>query len=329
VAAALPISGLSPVILQTAYADRANLLGRLEFPRVFRGRELTPKSRRIASGVTSIDHLLGGGIVRGRISEILCPNGSGKTSLAMAFAARVTRIEAAAWIEANDSLDPESVIAAGIEPARMLWVSGNRSNLQARTAGFRPDENPDAAVSPNRGRRHLAITLLKTAEWIMAAGGFGLLVIDFGNSIRFIPQSAALRLARAAERSGAAVLVIADNRMCGTFSALTLLLNRRRANFKCTTRSSHATQSTHTTFDGQSIKARVMRNKLGGSGGIALWSTAANPSPLEGCDPDTDQDLFHRPAVLRFAPGGVAGRSTTAIAQTAISQIAIAIDGTG
>src|SRR5271168_983078 len=78
---------------------------------VFRGRELTLKHRRLASGITPLDHLIGGGIVRGRISEIIVATGTGKTSLAMAFAAKATRNEAAAWIETGDQLDPASLIA--------------------------------------------------------------------------------------------------------------------------------------------------------------------------------------------------------------------------
>ena len=59
-------------------------------------------------------------------------------------------------------------------------------------------------------RRQTATACLKAAEWILAAGGFGLLVIDFGDAIRFIPQSSALRLARIAERSGAAIIILAQ-----------------------------------------------------------------------------------------------------------------------
>ena len=109
--------------LQAGESAPVKTLDLPQFAGVFRGRELTLKDRRVASGLPSIDRLIGGGIVRGRISEILGNTGAGKTSLAMRFAAGVTRLEAAAWIETGDNLDPASLIAAGIEPARMLWVS--------------------------------------------------------------------------------------------------------------------------------------------------------------------------------------------------------------
>jgi len=274
VAAVLQISRLQPANLPTAEARPAGLIDLPESSQVFRGRELTLKTRRIVSGLDPIDRLIDGGIVRGRISEILGHTGAGKTSLAMAFAATVTRVETAAWIEVHDNLDPASMIAAGVEPARMLWVSCGHPNLPRRRSGASAfDDNAAADNETMRSgeRRQLAITSLKTAEWVLAAGGFGLVVIDFGNTLRFIPQSAALRLARAAERSGAAIIVLAQQRMCGTFAVLSLELSRRRAHFNRIARGACAT------FDGQSIEARVMRNKLGGSGGTALLSTAADP----------------------------------------------------
>lgn len=129
----------------------------------------------------------------------------------------------------------------------------------------------------NRGWRHrVAVTSLKAAEWILAAGGFGLVIIDFDATVRFLPQSAALRLARAAERSGAAVIVLGERQMCGTFAALGLTLKRHRACFN------RIRPDAPATFDGQWIEARVMRNKLGGSGRSVVWPAAVDP--LRGQD---------------------------------------------
>src|SRR5438128_3599438 len=138
--AALRNVQLNPNLLADE-TDSIKISGLAEFAGVFRGRELTLKNRRIASGIPSIDKLIGGGIIRGRISEILGNTGTGKTSLAMRFAAQVTHHEAAAWIETGDNLDPASMIAAGIEPARMLWVSCRASELSRRM---------DRAIAPSK-----------------------------------------------------------------------------------------------------------------------------------------------------------------------------------
>ena len=49
----------------------------LEFAGVFRGRELTRKDLRLPSGLPLVDSLLDGGIVRGRVSEIIGDLSSG------------------------------------------------------------------------------------------------------------------------------------------------------------------------------------------------------------------------------------------------------------
>lgn len=242
-----------------------------EFAGVFRGRELTRKDRRLSSGLLPIDSLIGGGIVRGRISEIIGAAGAGKTSLAVSFAAITTRRgEVAAWIDAVDNFDPESIAAAGVDLARMIWVSCRNSKVSRRIPLSNPDEN--GAARGQDSPRALPVASLKAAEWLLAAGGFGLVVIDFGGWTRALPQSAALRLARAAERSGIAVLVLAAHRMCGTFAALSLTLRRDRACF------SRPCSGAPVLFDGIVAEARVARNKLGGSGAAATWQAMINPA---------------------------------------------------
>src|SRR5260370_27429384 len=106
---------------------------------------------------------------------------------------------------------------------------------------------------------------LRGAELILEAGGFGVLVVDWGFENRSLRQSSALRLARWAERSGSAVLFLGPHRMCGTFSALALRLNRNSCLF------SRTGGRGPVLFDGLSIEAILVRNKLGAMGGRAQW----------------------------------------------------------
>jgi len=229
----------------------------LEFTSVFRGHELTRKDRRIPSGLWPVDNLIEGGIVRGRISEIIAEPGAGKTSLAAAFVAHVTQREAAAWIDAADDFDPLSIAAAGVELARLLWVSSHRATKGAQAG----------TPASNAARFPVVAASLKAAEWILAAGGFGLVILDFGGGAYQLPSSAALRLARAAEQSGAGVLVLAPRRICGTFAALSLTLRRQRVCF------SRCWPGAPALFEGLLLEACVTRNKLGGSGQTAKWKT--------------------------------------------------------
>ncbi|MGB6553343.1 MAG: ATPase domain-containing protein, partial [Candidatus Binataceae bacterium] len=225
-----------------------------DFAGVFRGRELTRKARRLASGIAALDALLDGGIARGRVSEIIGRPGTGRTSLAAAFAANATgRGEVIAWIDAAGAFDPTSIAAAGVELARVLWASIPQEASRARP------------VSSREGR------VLKAAEMVLEAGGFGLVVIDFGDIFRAIPDSAVLRIARAAERSGAAVIAIAPRRICGTFAALSLTMNRAGASF------SRIRPGAPALFDGLKLEPVITRNKLGGSGAITRIVAAIDP----------------------------------------------------
>ncbi len=222
----------------------------LEFAGVFRGHELTRKDRRLSSGLAPLDDLIDGGIPRGRISEITGRAGSGKTSLAASFAKSAThRGEVTAWLDASGTFDPESMAAAGVELRRMLWVSMTLTTTSTRM--------PRVASSP-LARRQSAI--IKAAELVLEAGGFGLVVLDFGDAPRALTHASALRIARAAERSGAAVIALAPWRMCGTFAALSLAATRAETSF------SQTAPGAPVTFDGLTVVAMVARNKMGGTG---------------------------------------------------------------
>jgi hypothetical protein len=241
---------------QTASAEQLQQL--LEFPGVFKGHELTRKEGRLTCGISQIDVLIGG-LARGRISEITGPISSGKTTIAASFASAASRRgEVVGWVDVPGAFDPRSLEAAGAELARIMWVSLPKKPASSR-GGF---------INKERERR----IELKAAELILEAGGFGLVVIDFG-AMRFpLSQSAALRLAHAAERSGTAVLALASNRVCGTFAALTLSMSTLRASF------SRMSKDAPALFDGLRLEALVERNKLGRFGDRAQLFAAVDPS---------------------------------------------------
>jgi recombination protein RecA len=75
------------------------------------------------TGVAAIDDLLDGGLPVGAITEMIGPESSGRTSLALSFLAQITRTgSVCAWIDVCDAFHPESASAAGIDLIRLLWV---------------------------------------------------------------------------------------------------------------------------------------------------------------------------------------------------------------
>ena len=76
-----------------------------------------------ATGFAELDALLGGGIPRGQITELVGKASSGCTSVVLSLLAEATaRQEVAAYIDAADCFDPPSAERAGVVLDRLLWV---------------------------------------------------------------------------------------------------------------------------------------------------------------------------------------------------------------
>jgi len=149
----------------------------------------------------SLDALLGGGLARGKMTE-LAGRGT-RFSIVMATLASATSIgEAAALIDGSDGFDPQLAEAAGVDLQRLLWV---RPHTMKETV---------------------------TAAEMLGATGFQLIVIDMGMRRppgRRAPDAAWVRLARVAETHGATILVSTPYALTGTTSEAMVLAQSPRA----------------------------------------------------------------------------------------------------
>jgi recombination protein RecA len=113
------------------------------------------------TGIPEIDALLHGGLPVGAISEIVGPECSGRTSLALAFVASMTQAgKVCAWVDVSDTLHPESAAAIGIDLSRLLWVR----------CGVSPAKEPSPDFS-RRGLRAAEKTPKAKTELPQAGGG--------------------------------------------------------------------------------------------------------------------------------------------------------------
>ena len=100
------------------------------------------------TGICEIDLLLHGGLPVGALSEMVGPECSGRTSLALAFVASMTQAgKVCAWVDVSDTLHPESAAAIGVDLSRLLWVRCGSSPVnaplpQAPVRGLRMAEKP-------------------------------------------------------------------------------------------------------------------------------------------------------------------------------------------
>jgi recombination protein RecA len=75
------------------------------------------------TGIGAVDEALEGGLPVGALTEMIGAECSGRTALALAFVAQVTRAEkVCAWVDVSNALSPESAAASGVDLARLLWV---------------------------------------------------------------------------------------------------------------------------------------------------------------------------------------------------------------
>jgi hypothetical protein len=218
------------VLVATSPSAARRVLASLALPGDVRLGQAGEPVRRLPSGIAALDDLLGGGLPRGRLSEIYGPVSGGKTALLLAFLAAATgRGEVTALVDLPDALHPATAHTSGVELTRLLWV--------------RPPSLKEG---------------LRCAELILAAGGFGLVAVDLGAPLpRQLRAAVWPRLARTAERAGAVLAIVANRRVAGSFATMSLDVTARQRQWS---------RGAWPLFDGLQLQLSVTRNKLGAPG---------------------------------------------------------------
>ena len=114
---------------------------------------LTPATRTIRpvapTGVSEVDELLEGGLPVGAITEMIGPESSGRTAIALSCLSQLTQAgRVCAWIDVSETLSPESAAATGIDLARLLWVRCGASRSTAKPSGEYTFALPDKYLIP-------------------------------------------------------------------------------------------------------------------------------------------------------------------------------------
>ena len=85
---------------------------------------LTPAPKMMrpvaATGIEPLDDVLPGGLPIGAMSEMVGPECSGRTSVALSFLAQMTQAgKICCWIDVSDTFDPPSAVAGGVDLTRL------------------------------------------------------------------------------------------------------------------------------------------------------------------------------------------------------------------
>lgn len=136
---------------------------------------------------------------RGKITEIVGPLGSGRTSLLVALLRDVTAGGGtAALVDADATFDPITAARAGVVLERLLWIRGD-------------------------GRRDVAVAAL---DLLARCPGFTLVALDAGETSPRLTVSQAFRLRQAARRADVALVIVGRERVAGAGAALAVRTRR-------------------------------------------------------------------------------------------------------
>ena len=132
--------------------------------------------------------ILGQGFRKGSIGEIVGSASSGRTALALALAAQVSREDLVAWIDPLDRFSPQAAFHAGVEFRNFIWLRGKPAQTRPLT---------DA---------------MGAAHALAAASLFDVVVLDFADVperlLKALPTAWNVRLLRAFESTETACVVL-------------------------------------------------------------------------------------------------------------------------
>ena len=142
---------------------------------------LYPTAQACATGASGE----GGGLPRGQLSEMAGPRSSGRTTLLLQMLAAATRRgEITALVDTFDRLDLASVVAAGVDLDRLLWIRGH-AVARSQGPGLGPQSGAWAAGLSLRPEALVDRTIdraLKALNLVLQAGGFGVVALDLADA---------------------------------------------------------------------------------------------------------------------------------------------------
>src|SRR6202142_1932996 len=221
--------------------------------------EVRPVPQMVSSGVREID-MLTGGLPRGCLTEVCGPASSGRTSVLLAaLAAATQRQEVCALVDISDAFNPHSAAAAGVNFEKMLWVRCGRSQKSGSPQRHRGTEKNKTIEKP-------VDQALRVTDLLLQSGGFGLVIIDLGDTplrmARRIPLTSWFRFQRAVEHTPTVLFVISQEPCAQACASLLLKVSGKKLSaFSC--QLSVKTSPTHAQLlDGLQVQGELLRSRL-------------------------------------------------------------------
>jgi recA bacterial DNA recombination protein len=221
--------------------------------------EVRPAPQMVSSGVREID-ALSGGLPRGYLTEICGPASSGRTSVLLAaLAAATRRQEVCALVDISDAFNPHSAAAAGVNFEKMLWVRCGRLQKQSSPQRHRNTEKIEKIERPvEQG--------LRVVDLLLQSGGFGLVIIDLGDTplkmARRIPLASWFRFQRAVEHTATVLFVVSQVPCAQTCASLLLKVSGKKLSAPSCQLSVETSPAHAQLLDGIQVQGELLRSRL-------------------------------------------------------------------
>jgi len=228
--------------------------------------EVRPRPETIATGIPQVDELTGG-VPRGGLTEIFGPPSSGRTSLLLALLAQVTvRGQVCALVDASDAFDPYSAQAAGVDLQRLLWV---RCGEKVSRSSFVSRKNRAAAEKRETRNEKLGSVeqALHAADLLLEAGGFGLVVMDLGDTppaivARRVPLTSWFRFRRVVENTATALVVVEQKVSAKSCASLVLRTRHSAISTQHSVKTARTKPSHARLFGGMHLEVEVLNSRI-------------------------------------------------------------------
>jgi len=223
--------------------------------------DVRPAPQMVPSGVREIDTLTGG-LPRGCLTEICGPASSGRTSVLLAaLAAATQRQEVCALVDISDAFNPHSAAAAGVNFEKMLWVRCGGSKQKAGS----PQRHRDTEKKNGKIEKPVE-QALRVTDLLLQSGGFGLVIIDLGDTslkmARRIPLTSWFRFQRAVEHTATVLFVISQVPCAQTCASLLLKVSGKKLSALSCQLSAGTSPAHAQLLNGLQVQGELLRSRL-------------------------------------------------------------------
>ena len=223
--------------------------------------DVRPAPQMVPSGVREIDTLTGG-LPRGCLTEICGPASSGRTSVLLAaLAAATQRQEVCALVDISDAFNPHSAAAAGVNFEKMLWVRCGGSKQKAGS----PQRHRDTEKKNGKIEKPVE-QALRVTDLLLQSGGFGLVIIDLGDTslkmARRIPLTSWFRFQRAVEHTATVLFVVSQVPCARTCASLLLKVSGTKLSALSCQLSAETSPAHAQLLNGLQVQGELLRSRL-------------------------------------------------------------------